>query len=92
MSSSNAPSPLNFAINRVLRQLNVHEIGSEEYDKALDAYTRLHRIKEEESDSFSKDAMLLAGANLAGIFMILAFESRNVITSKALAMVMRTRV
>ena len=40
----------------------------------------------------SPDTMLIVGGNLVGIMMILGYEKANVLTSKALGMILRGRV
>src|SRR5436190_956700 len=53
---------------------------------------KLQRIRQEERpDNFSSDGLLMAATNLIGIFAILQHENLNVITSKALSFVTRTR-
>lgn len=51
-------------------------------------------IKRRESDKphiLSKDTMAIVAGNLAGIALILSYEKMNVIASKALSFVMKTR-
>lgn len=40
----------------------------------------------------SPDTMLIVGGNLVGIIMVLGYEKANVLTSKALGMILRGRV
>ena len=47
-------------------------------------------MDKEKPSSVSKDAMLTVGANLLGIVLIIKHEHVNVITSKALGLVIRT--
>lgn len=91
-SRTKEKTPLDREIERVTRNLLLHEIGSEEYVKTLDCLTKLHKLKtEEEPSSVSKDTLANIGANLLGIFMIIKHESVNVITSKAMSFVIRAR-
>jgi hypothetical protein len=83
---------LDVTINNALSELNRHSVGSEEYVKALDCVTRLYQLKRDDKASMvSKDTLANIGANLLGIFMIIKHERVNVITSKALNFVIRTR-
>lgn len=86
------PSPLEIEIDRAVRELVNHPIGSEEYNRTLDAIVKLHKMKEEEKPSeVSKDTLSMIGANLLGIFMIIKHEQFNVITSKAMGLLFRIR-
>jgi hypothetical protein len=89
---SRGPSLLELEIDRAVRELINHPIGSEEYTRTLDAIVKLHRMKEEEKPSeVSKDTLSMIGANLLGIFMILKHERFSVITSKAMSLIFRIR-
>ena len=81
-------------LERTLAGLNRSSTDSEEYAKILTVAERLHGMLDEEktSDSVSKEALASIGANLLGILMIIKHESVNVITSKALSFVIRTKV
>lgn len=86
------PSLLEREIDRAVRELVNHPIGSEEYNQTLDAIVKLHKMKEEEKpDEVSKDTLSMIGANLLGIFMIIKHEQFNVITSKAMNLLFRIR-
>ena len=81
---------LELAFDKAVRDLNRHEIGSEEYAKRLEMVIKLHKMVTEEKSSYlSKDTMASIGANLLGIFMIIKHEHVNVITSRAMNWVMK---
>lgn len=61
-----------------------------EYKKLLEAYKELCEI--EKKGKVSKDTLLQAFANLAGIAMILKHEELNVISSKAINFVLKGRL
>lgn len=85
-------SPLERAIDLAIRDLNRHVIGSEDYVRTLDALVKLHKMKTEERSSVvSKDTLLIVGGNLLGIFMILKHEHVNVITSRAVGLLLKPR-
>jgi hypothetical protein len=93
MFSSSLYTPLEVAVNRAIRSLNVYDAGSEEYREALDALVKLHKLKEDERPKpVSKDTMLIVGANLLGILMIISHERVNVVTSKAIGILLRPRL
>lgn len=86
------PSPLDVEVDRAVRSLKNHVVGSDEYVKALDLIARLHKIKEEDKPrSVSRDTLAIVGANLLGILMIIKHEHVNVITSRAMGMVIKPR-
>ena len=81
-------------IEQSIRVLRNHQLGSEEYAKALACVERLHGMLEEEKHStVSKDVLASIGANLLGILMIIKHESvGNFISSKALNFVIRPKI
>lgn len=65
---------------------------SKEYSDALRIAERLHDMLDDRKPSVvSKEAMLNAATNLAGIFMIIRYEQFNPLVSKALGFVFRVR-
>jgi hypothetical protein len=85
-------TPLENAANKALLDLNNHAIGSEEYQKSLDALIKLHKLKEEEKpSSVSKDTLVVVAANLLGLLMVIKHERVNVITSRAFGMLLRPK-
>jgi hypothetical protein len=83
---------LDDAIDRAARELNHHDVGSPEYVKILNALSSLTDMRQQEKPkSVSKETLFNVGGNLLGIIMILKHERVNVITSKALSFVLRTR-
>lgn len=85
-------TPLEDAVNRLVHNLNNHEIGSEEYQKSLDALTKLHKMKvEEKPASVSKDTLVIVAANLIGLVMVIKHEHVNVITTRAFSMLLRPK-
>lgn len=92
---SEAQMLLEEEITRSLRELKFHEAASEEYQKRMDRLVSLYRMKEEEKSKFgSRDNLAVIFGNLMGIFMIIKHENVNVITSKAMQLLLRpfTRV
>jgi hypothetical protein len=87
-----SPSLLENERDRAIRTLRTHETGSEEYVKTLEMVTKLHNMKESEKPSHvSKDTLAVVSANLLGIFMIIKHEHVNVITSKAMNLLIKPR-
>lgn len=88
MFAPKIPSLLDTEIDRAYRTLADNEVGSDEYETALDIVTKLHKVKaEDRNNSVSKDTMLAVGANLLGILIIINYEHTGIITSKAMSFV-----
>lgn len=79
-------------IERVSQKLKTHEVGSGEWNQCLSALNDLHRMDFERNPPVSRDALAGIGANLLGILMIIKHESVNVITSKALSFVIKSKI
>jgi len=91
-SRTREPQLLELETDKAIRELSNHAIGSEEYVKALDQVIKLHRLKEDEKPSpVSKDTLVLVGANLLGIILIIRHEHVNVITSRAMNVLIKPR-
>lgn len=80
-------------IDRALLVLQGYAPYSQEYTTTMDHLTTLYGMKKTEtSSSVSKDTMAVVGGNLLGIVLILKHESVNVITSKAMGLLIKPRV
>lgn len=85
---------LQTTIDALLDEMKDHAGDSESYSKMTD---QLHTLLEAQaaktvSKSKVKETALLAGANLAGIITIVHFEKLGVITSKALTLLVKTKI
>ena len=80
-------------LERAIGSLKGVLTDSDEYSKMLTSVERLHGMLDEEQKSrpVSKDTLATIGGNLLGILMIIKHERVNVITSKALGFVIRSR-
>jgi hypothetical protein len=93
MSKSNESLLLEKALDRAIRDLGNHAVGSEEYSKTLDHVVTLHKmLVEEKTPSMSKDTMAVVGGNLLGILMIIKHEFVNVVTSRAVGLLLKPRI
>ena len=79
------------ALERSLREMKITEIGSAEYKKTMDATVTLHSLMDEDPKGVSKDTLALIAANLVGIILIIKHEHVNVVTSKALGLILKPR-
>ena len=87
------PSSVELEVERALRELKHHPIVSEEYNKTLDSIVVLHKMKEDEKPSIvSRDTLVIVGTNLLGILMIIKHENVNVITTRAMNLLMKPRM
>lgn len=85
-------TPLETVIDKALLEMSNHEVTSERYGQALDRVAKLHKMKEDSKPSqVSPDTLVVAATNLIGILLILRHERVDIITSKALGFVARSR-
>lgn len=85
-------SKLDGQIDEVL--LKMQELGpdDEDYPNMMTNLERLVTLKAEEAKSgFSQDTFLIVGGNLLGILIIVAYEQKHVMVSKALNFLNRVR-
>lgn len=88
--SSPLENLLEAEMERVTRSLKTFTIGNGDYAKTLDMLVDLSAIKaKEKPESVSKDTLAVVGANLLGIVLIIKHEAVNVITSRAMNLVLK---
>lgn len=76
---------LDTAITNLLTEITSMKVENPQYANALTQLEKLHAMKAtEKSSRVDNNTLVLAGANLVGIALIIGYESKNVITSKAL--------
>jgi hypothetical protein len=83
--------PLDQAIDDLLHQMSTYDGFTEEYVIMADQLTKLYAIKEKNKDRVSLDTLVTVGGNLASILLIVNYEQANVLTSKALGLLLRTK-
>lgn len=89
------PTELDKAISHAFETLEQFEPNSDEYvkiTKQIQLLTNLRNESKDKADKISKDALLAGAVSLAGIIAILGYEKANVITSKALGFVFKTKI
>lgn len=85
------PSKLDDPIAKILSEMEVFGPGTPEYDHLLDQLDRLIKMQSEERrNRVSPDTLATVGGNLLGILVIVAYEQKHVVVSKALNMLQRT--
>ena len=83
---------LSDAINRASCTLAACDVGSDEYSKTLSHLERLYMIKaENRKNRVTPDAILIVAGNLLGILVIVAYEQKHVLGSKALSFVTKAK-
>lgn len=91
MNPKNDPNrpALEAAIADALVNLSPHD---DDYDKKVKSLERLYKLKEiDPPKTVSPDTILLVLGNVVGIAMIVGYERANVVTSKAIAFIMKLR-
>lgn len=84
---------LELVYDQAVRELLFKQVGSEEYTKTLDHVQTIHgMLRNEKPARVSRDTLAVIGANLLGILMIIKHENVNVITSRAMGLLMQARV
>ena len=84
------------AIDSLLEEMSALSGDDPEYAKMADQLTKLYALKEvdhkvESNMRINLDTLAVVGANLAGILMIVGYERENVMTSKALSLLMKLK-
>lgn len=89
----NAPSKLDDPIDALLEEMEAYSPEDPQYQAALDALERLTKLRAEEYKSrINWDLLAPAAAHIVGIGMIIAYEQKHVMTSKALTMVIKPKL
>ncbi len=92
-AKSDEKEKLEKEIKAILSILEEYDPGTEEYAIILDKLERLYELKKEESKiPINLDSLIVVCGNLLGIVLILNYERLNVITSKAVSLLIRKRV
>lgn len=80
------------AMTRILNEMEVYGPDSPEYPILLAQLEKVMEIRaSKDKRRITPDTLVLAGANVLGILIIVAYEHAHVITSKAKDYVLKTR-
>lgn len=71
---------------------SIKDVDSEAYSKVLRNIERLQALKKKDRKSLDPNSCLVVAGNLIGILLILGYEQKDFIRSKALGFVLRGRV
>jgi len=81
---------LELAIDELLRELSDVTADSTEYATMVDQLVKLHAMKTQEGrPRISADTLASILANLGGILIIVGYEQKHILTSKALPFIRR---
>jgi hypothetical protein len=85
-------SKLDEPIDKVLSEMTEFGPETSEYSTLLDQLERLHKMRREENPLIpTGDAVVTAAASILGILTIVHFERFNVLTSKAMGQLLRSK-
>jgi hypothetical protein len=84
------------AINSLLKEMESLNGDSEQYAQMNDQLTKLYALKEIDNKidtprRVSMDTLAIVGGNLLGIFTIVIYEQKSVLTSKALGLLTKLK-
>ena len=88
------PSKYDAPIEKALASLETYDTDDAEFSDAMDYLERLTKLKEAEKSvvrKFSPDTLAIVLGNLAGILVIVAYEQKHVLTSKATGFILRAK-
>ena len=89
---SEASKELSDAIDRALRALTTCDVGSQEYSDTLSHLERLYSINiEKRKNRITPDTMVVVAGNLLGVLVIVAYEQKHILGSKALSFLQKFR-
>lgn len=88
----NEPHILDAPIAKILIEMETYGPETPEYKNAIKQLDRLMKMKAKDSPKrISPDAVLSACAYLAGIGIIVAYEQKHVLVSKALSFIQKPK-
>lgn len=89
------PDSIEPLITSAYSKLENLDPDSKEYARIIKQIEKLETIRSRKNKKdrlFSPDTLLLVGANLLGILLVLNYEKADVVTSKAMGLVSKTKL
>jgi hypothetical protein len=86
------PDLLEPQINAVLRDMSEYGPGTPEFEKDMEYLERLNKLKTRDRPSVSGDTIAIVLGNLAGILIIVMYEQKHVLSTKAFGFGMKRAV
>lgn len=91
-AKSKEKTGLETEIDNILSAMNGHETHTDEYAACAKRLETLYKLKDvDKSERLKPDTILIVGGNIAVALMIIAFEQKNIITSKFQSFQLKTR-
>jgi len=91
-SKSHEDSGLEKAIEGLLSEMKGFTADTEEYAKMADQLEKLYKLKEiDKPERVKPDTLAIIAGNLLVAVVIVTYESKNIVTSKALSFLQKTR-
>lgn len=85
-------SGLDLAIDQILNEMQGYTCDEAEYDAMTDQLKKLYKLKRVDSpEKVSKDTLALIAGNLLVALVIVAYEQKAVITTKATQFMLKSR-
>jgi hypothetical protein len=89
---SKEKSGLDKAIETVLSEMQGYTCDEDEYDKMSDQLKKLYKLKAlDKPERVSKDTLAIITGNVLVALVIVAYEQKNIITTKAPAFISKIR-
>lgn len=83
---------LSIAINRLLTEMDQYGPDSPEYPTMLGQLERLYAVRSQHRSSrVDPNTIAIVAGNLFGILIIVTYEQKNVLGSKAISFIMKAR-
>lgn len=92
MSKQDNQQALELLLSRVTDAMLTTDPSTEEYAELLGQLERLTKLKaKDKPQRVSRDTLAVIAANLVGILIIVAYEQKHVVTSKAFGNVLKPK-
>ncbi len=85
------PSIYDEPIEKVLDAMKTYDTVDGEFITLMEYLERLTKLKAEKHSKVDPNTMALIAGNLAGILVIVAYEQKHVMTSKAMGFILRAK-
>lgn len=85
-------SGLDLAIDQILSEMQGFECSDDEYDKMTDQLKKLYKLKAlDKPERVSKDTLALITGNILVALLIVAYEQKSIVTTKATNFLLKTQ-
>lgn len=85
-------SKLEKPIDAVLNSMEIYGPETSEYNELVGQLERLTKMQSDERSSrVSPDTVAIVAGNILGILIVVAYEQKHVVVSKAMGMLLRTK-